>query len=133
MHRGRMGNPRRLHVLERAEAFAAAVHLLVSRLPVRHTAEIRQQLLRAVASIAFNIAEGAACSSPRQFSSFLSTAIRSANEVESALRLSRRHRLRPTAEIDAYLIELGQIRAMCIGLRRRVEEDARQSGTSGTR
>ena len=117
-----MGNPRRLHVLERAEALAAAIHIFVRRIPRRDTAEIRAQTLRAVMSIAFNIAEGAGCSSARQFSNYLGNAIRSCNEVESQLRLARRLRLRPTKEIDAYLIELGEIRAMCIGLKRRVDE-----------
>ena len=117
-------NPSRLKVLERAFALAVDVHKLADR----HQAEIarvspgmRSQLLRAVDSIALNITEAAGHTSPARTSAQLMEAIASANEVELQLRLGRALEVMP-ADSDRLVGEVIEIRKMCFGLRRHLQQ-----------
>lgn len=117
-------NPSRLRVLDRAFALAADVHKLADR----HQAEIarvspgmRSQLLRAVDSIALNITEAAGHTSPARTSAQLMEAIASANEVELQLHLGRALEVMP-ADSDRLVGEVIEIRKMCFGLRRHLQQ-----------
>ena len=80
---------------------------------------MRNQLLRAVNSIALNLAEGAGHQSPARTASFCTVAIGSCNEVELQLRLARALKAIP-AEYDVLIDEVVEIRKMSYGFRKHV-------------
>ena len=88
---------------------------------------MRNQLLRAVNSIALNLAEGAGHQSPAKTASFCSTAIGSCNEVELQLRLARALDAVPS-EYDMLIDEVVDLRRMIFGFRKHVLE--RTQGTT---
>ena len=116
-------NPRRLLVLDRAFALAVSVHQLADRHErslARVSPGLRAQLLRAVDSIAFNLAEAAGMASPGRCAQHLSIAIGSCNELELQLRLASALEALDTAQANLQIAETGEIRAMTYGLKRRV-------------
>jgi four helix bundle protein len=77
---------RRINVWQKAHALSVACHHATFRRPLGGTAPgFRSQFLRAVDSIADNIAEGAGQRSQRQFAHYLEIALASAHEVDSQL------------------------------------------------
>ena len=67
------------------------VHALAASLPDMEKFELASQLRRASKSVPVNIAEGyAKRRSPKEFVSFLTTALGSANELEVHLEIARR-------------------------------------------
>lgn len=112
-----MHNPSKLVVLDRAFALAVALH----RSPVQRTGKVApglsNQLLRAVSSIAANIAEGARCDTEKCFVHYLEIAIGSANETEQHLRLACAIGIFGDKG-EAHLAEVIEIRRMIYGLRR---------------
>lgn len=80
---------------------------------------MRNQMLRAVNSIALNLAEGAGYQSPAKTATFCTIAIGSCNEVELQLRLARALDAVP-ADFDSLIDEVVEIRRMTYGFRKRV-------------
>lgn len=116
-----MPNHRKLIVWHRANAFSIAVHRIARRFPARGAPGLKSQLLRAVGSIAANIAEGAGRDTNAQFAHFVTIAIGSANESETHLILARGVGF-VSAAIGARLDdELDQIRRMLFGLRKHLQ------------
>jgi four helix bundle protein len=87
------------------------------------------QLRRSVSAIPTNIAEGAGHVSEAQFNRFLEIALASASEAEYQLLLARDLELvakRDYAQLEA---RLGEVRAMMLGLRKRIRTRLGESGT----
>ncbi|WP_396222199.1 four helix bundle protein [Gemmatimonas sp.] len=115
-------NPHALQVVQRALALSVDVHRLADRCHesmARVSPGMRNQLLRAVNSIALNLAEGAGYQSPSRTASFCTTAIGSCNEVELQLRLARALNAIPD-DYDVLIDEVVEIRKMSYGFRKHV-------------
>ena len=117
-------NPNRLLVVARAEALTVAVH----RYAARHSRRlgdlspgIRNQLLRAAVSISLNLGEACGYHTAARAASFLEIAIGSCNETERILRLCIRLGL-SDPECDALLDDIGAVRALTYGFRRRLRQ-----------
>ena len=114
-------NPNSLQVVQRAFALSV-VHRLADRYQdamANSSPGMRNQLLRAVNSIALNLAEGTGHESPARTASFCSTAIASCNEVELQLRLAIALQSIPT-DCDALIEEVVEIRRMTYGFRKHI-------------
>jgi four helix bundle protein len=113
---------RKLLAWERAQCLAVAVCRATEGLSNARTPGLRSQLRRASASVAANIAEGAAAESPAQFARYLQMAIGSVSEVESHLDLSARLGVLAPACVERLTSDAQAVRRICVGLRVRVLE-----------
>jgi len=80
----------RLIAWQKAMDFCERVHEVSMRLPKEEVYGLTSQFRRASVSIPLNIAEGSGCGSDREFSRFLSVALRSQYETIRILRLVER-------------------------------------------
>jgi four helix bundle protein len=115
---------KRLAVWEKAHELVLRVHRATDGAEMRGSPGLSAQLRRAVVAIPTNIAEGTGHASPAQFNRFLEIAIASAAEADYQLLLARDLDFlsaRAYAQLEA---RLGEVRAMLIGLRKRVLERA---------
>jgi four helix bundle protein len=113
-----VSNYRRLTVWQRAQALSIAVHIAAREFPSQGAPGLRSQLLRAIAAIPANLAEGAGQGSDVHYLKFVDIAIGSANEAENHLDLVSALEFLPDAECRAYLTELDEVRRMLYGLRK---------------
>ena len=81
-------NFRNYKVWQDAVTYASKVYQVTSNMPWFEKKGLCDQLQRAVVSISSNIAEGAAKPSDADFAHFLDTALGSAYEVETQLRIA---------------------------------------------
>lgn len=115
-------NPNNLQVVQRAFALSVDVHRLADRHQdsMAHSSPgMRNQLLRAVNSIALNLAEGSGHETPAKTAAFCTIAIASCNEVELQLRLALALKAIP-AEYDTLIEEVVEVRRMTYGFRKHV-------------
>ncbi len=113
-----MGNYHKLEVWQRAQDLSIRVHQLARDFPPTGAPGLRSQLLRSVASIGANIAEGAGQNSDVQFVRFLNIAIGSASECENHILLARGIGVVSATAADEIGEEVQRIRRMLFGLRR---------------
>ena len=83
-----MPSPDAVRAWQAAIQVAARTRRLLSHLPPRGFAELRDQMIRSSESIANNIAEDAGRHFEREYIRFLDIAARSANELSSQLTLA---------------------------------------------
>jgi four helix bundle protein len=115
-----MHNHRKLDVWRRAHGLAVEVYgHLGPRTGRRHVA-LAEQLKRAVASIAANIAEGAGQGTDAQFARFLGIAAGSAREVDNHLALAVAIGLISEDQYRRWLAEAGVVSRQLIALQRRL-------------
>ena len=88
----RMPNAANLKVLARARALSIEMHRAFQNLHVRVNPERKSQLLRSIASIPRNIAEGCGRNTDRAFVSFVQIALGSVLELEYQAQISSRLR-----------------------------------------
>ena len=115
-------NPLSLKVVQRAFALSVDVHRMADHAQdamARLSPGMRNQLLRAVNSIALNLAEGTGFPSPSKVAAFCNTAIGSCNEVELQLRLARALDI-ISADYDPLIEEVIEVRRMTFGFRKHV-------------
>ncbi len=115
-------NPLSLSVVQRAFALSVDVHRLADvhqDAMARLSPGMRNQLLRAVNSIALNLAEGAGHDSPARTASFCTIAVGSCNEVELQLRLARALNIL-SADYDPLIEEVIEVRRMTFGFRKHI-------------
>jgi four helix bundle protein len=84
-----MHNYKQLKVWQEAVALATEIYKLSTQFPAEERFGLQSQIRRASTSIALNIAEGAGRGTNGEFKQFLGYASGSANEVETALIISR--------------------------------------------
>jgi four helix bundle protein len=121
---------KKLVVWEKAHALTLLVYRLTETSAIHRFPGLSSQLRRAVAAIPTNIAEGAGHASQAQFNRFLEIALASASEAEYQLLLARDLDLvnqRAYAQLEA---RLGEVRAMLLGLRKRIA--SRSEATKAT-
>jgi four helix bundle protein len=80
----------RLEVWQLALDYTDIIYALADRLPVREEFNLKRQMIRAVTSIALNIAEGSTGQSNAEQARFLSIAVRSLLETVACLHLIHR-------------------------------------------
>lgn len=115
-------NPLSLKVVQRAFALSVDVHRMADQAQeamAQRSPGMRNQLLRAVNSIALNLAEGTGHPSPAKVAAFCNTAIGSCNEVELQLRLARALDI-ITADHESLIDEVIEVRKMTFGFRKHV-------------
>ena len=124
-----MQDLRRLHVWQRAHAFAVDVRCVVRTFPPRGYADLRSQLTRAAESIAHNIVEGCASASRKEFAHHLNVSIKSTSEVDYQLELARDYRILPYDIWRRLSREATEIRKMLTALRRTILRSIEQEET----
>jgi four helix bundle protein len=115
-------NPLSLKVVQRAFALSVDVHRMADQAQdamARLSPGMRNQLLRAVNSIALNLAEGAGHVSPAKTAAFCNTAIGSCNEVELQLRLACALKI-ISSDHEPLIEEVIEVRRMTFGFRKHV-------------
>ncbi len=117
-----MPNAANLKVLTRARALSIEMHRAFQDIHVRVNPELKSQLLRSIASISRNIAEGCGRPSPLQFIQFVDYAIGSANEAEECLAQVAALSLVTTPAERRWSREIAEIRMMLYGLRRYIKQ-----------
>ena len=117
-------NPYRLLVVQRADALTVVVHAYASRHRRRladFSPGLRNQLVRASASISLNLGEACGYHSPPRVIAFLETAIGSCNEVERILSLCARLGVHDP-RLSFIVSEIAGVRMMLYGLRRHLKQ-----------
>jgi four helix bundle protein len=112
-----MHNYKQLKVWQESVAFATQIYKLSTQFPAEERFGLQSQLRRASTSIALNIAEGAGRGTDGEFKQFLGYAIGSANEVETALIISRNLEMVTDEEVERVSIKLDAIQKMIYRLR----------------
>ena len=126
-----MHNAAKLQVRARAFALVVALHKAMFREAARAgrvAPGLSGQMLRAAASIATNIVEGADQPTAPQFARYLGIAIGSASETEHHLELAVALELL-VDDGPRLIAEVREIRMMLYGLRKRVLADAERAST----
>ena len=113
-----MGNHNNLAVWKRSHQLSIELHLEARKFSSTGAPGLKSQLLRSVAAIPANIAEGCGQHSDAQLARFLSIAIGSANEVENHLMLAHGIGLIPTERYNSLRDELREVRKMLYGFRK---------------
>jgi four helix bundle protein len=88
-----------------------------------HFLGLTSQLRRAVTSIGLNIAEGSGCGSNKEFSRFLSNALRPKHEVIACLDISLKLGYTHNEKIKDLELKLEEISSMIIGLGRSLKKE----------
>lgn len=115
-------NPKRLLVVQRADALVIELHRLASRRS-RELSDtspgLRNQLLRAAISVSANLAEACGYHSPAKAAGLVDVAIGSLNEVERMLTLLQQ--LNAVGDdLDTLIKESQDVRALSYGFRRKI-------------
>jgi four helix bundle protein len=122
---------KRLAVWEKAHDLTLRIYRVTDAAAMHRFPGLSAQLRRSVSAIPTNIAEGSGHISEAQFNRFLEIALASASEAEYQLLLARDLALLPQRDYAQLEARLGEVRAMMLGLRKRIR--ARLSETGPTR
>lgn len=112
-----MHNYKQLKVWQEAVAFATEIYKLTAQFPSEERFGLQSQIRRASTLIAMNIAEGAGRGTDGEFKQFLGYATGSANEVETALIISRNLELVTDEQVKCVTMKLESIQKMIYKLR----------------
>lgn len=107
-----------LKVWQRSLELTLDVDKLINQFPVEEKYALASQMNRGTDSIALNIAEGSTGQTNKEFSRFLSFALRSAIEVVACLHLGKKRNIILSSDFDSIYAELEEIVKMIQGLRK---------------
>jgi four helix bundle protein len=113
---------RKLDVYKRAISFTKTVRKVTASFPREEMFSLASQYRRAADSIALNIAEGAGCSSKKEFVKFLGYSVRSGYECVGCADISSNQDFITKLQYDELIDETNQIVAMLIGLQRSLQK-----------
>jgi len=113
---------RKLDVYKRALVFTKTVRRVTVSFPREEMFALASQYRRAADFIALNIAEGAGCSSKKEFAKFLGYSVRSGYECSGWADISSIQDYITKKQYDDLIDETNQIVAMLIGLQRSVQK-----------
>ncbi|HNX88963.1 MAG TPA: four helix bundle protein [Paludibacteraceae bacterium] len=111
-----------LTVWKKSIDFVTTVYKITEEYPKTEIYGLTNQVRRAVVSVPSNIAEGAARTSKKEFSHFLSISLGSISEVETQLIVSRNLNYITNEQLENLLSELIEIRKMIIGLKKTMSD-----------
>jgi len=113
---------RKLDVYKRALSFTRTVRKVTASFPREEMFALASQYRRAADSIALNIAEGAGCSSKKEFARFLGYSVRSGYECSGCADISLNQDYISKKQYGDLIDETNQIVAMLIGLQRSLQK-----------
>ena len=113
---------RKLDVYKRALLFSKKVREVTGNYPREEMFGLTSQFRRAADSIVLNIAEGAGCTSRREFYKFIGYSARSAYECGACADISAILEYVSKNEYDKLVDETNQMVAMLIGLQRSLQK-----------
>jgi four helix bundle protein len=114
-----MGDFRQLVAWQEANSLANDLHSVFTRRQVDAYPGLRDQILRAAASVPANLAEGCAKRSRLELARFADIAYGSAKEVESHLVLARGARAISEGQFVSFSARIDRVAKLCFGLRRK--------------
>lgn len=126
-HSVAMGDFKKLLVWQRAHDLVLAVHATADGIRGRNYTALRNQMVRAAASIDANIVEGSGQRSDKEFMRFLNIAINSANELEAHLILARDLNVIRDNRFSELRERLVSVRKMLHGLLNRINGNPRKN------
>ncbi len=109
---------RKLDVYQRALLFTKRVRGVTATLPREEMYGLTSQFRRAADSIVLNLAEGAGCTSKKEFAKFVRYSARSGYECGGCADISSILQYISKRDYDELINETNQIVAMIIGLQR---------------
>ena len=110
-----------LEIWQRGMTYTAELYRFSARWPDSERYNLTTQLRRAATSVPLNIAEGAGCTTNREFGRFLGYAYRSLKEVVTCLELCQRlYPDLPEPRIDVLIDEGNQLSRMTRSLMERL-------------
>ena len=112
-----MHNYKQLKVWQEAVALATEIYKLSTQFPVEERFGLQSQIRRASTSIALNIAEGTGRGTNGEFRQFLGYASGSANEVETALIISRNLEIVTDEQVKLISMKVDAIQKMIYKLK----------------
>ena len=115
-----MQDYRQLRVHANAHTLAIKVRAATRVFPRNAYGSLKAQMTSAAESIGFNIVEGCCASSQKEFARFLEIAVKSANELESQLKLARDYGIVRHRAWEGLTEETIDVRRMLFGLRAKV-------------
>jgi len=124
---------RRLAVWEKAHELCLRIHRVTEGAAMHRSPGLSAQLRRAVSAIPSNIAEGAGHASHAQFNRSIEIAIASTSEADYQLLLAKDLHILSDREYAQLEARLSEVRAMLIGLRKRVLEKATRANPRTSR
>ncbi len=113
-----MGDFKQLVAWQKAHAFALAVHAAFKGTKAHVSPGFRAQILRAVSSIADNLAEGCAKRSRRELARYADDAYASSKEVENDLIRARDLEILERRLAEDLLTQGDEVSRLCFGLSR---------------
>ena len=111
-----MSNFRKLRVWQEAQRLVIDANRIAVRMKGVASATLRDQALRAAMSVATNIVEGSAHTSPREFCRYLGYSIASASEFEGHVQLGYDLGMVSKEDLDLILPRVEAVRMMSHGL-----------------
>jgi four helix bundle protein len=114
---------RKLIVWQEAHANVLAVRKAANGFPRSGYSALKLQLTRAVESIPYNIVEGAAASSQKEFARYLDISIKSSSETEYQLQLAHDYGLIKDAEWKVLNDQTVVLRKRLYRLREKVQNE----------
>ena len=119
-----------LKVWQRSHELALAIYRMTESFPRDERFGLTSQIRRAATSVPTNIAEGSRRQRASDYARFLNIAESSLAEVEYLLMLARDLGYVGEQTVKPQLTEGGEIFAMLVALRRKVEDGSGAKGTS---
>lgn len=112
---------RKLDVYQRALLFTKRVRGITASFPREELYGLTSQFRRAADSIVLNLAEGAGCSSKKEFAKFVGYSARSGYECGGCADIATVLQYISKTDYDELIDETNQIVAMIIGLQRSLQ------------
>lgn len=109
-----------LDVWKKSILLVTEIYKVTESYPKSELYGLTNQIRRAAVSIPSNIAEGAARTSTKEFSQFLSIALGSVSELETQLIVSHNLGFLENTDLDSLIDQIVTIRKMIIGLKKSI-------------
>ena len=109
-----------LDVWKKSIDLVTEIYKVTESFPKSELYGLTSQIRRCAVSVPSNIAEGAARTSPKEFSHFLSIALGSLSELETQLIISNNLEFIPKSKFDSLLENIITIRKMTVGLKKSI-------------
>lgn len=111
-----------LKIWQKGIALTKKVYGLTARFPTAEIYGLTSQMRRAAVSVPSNIAEGQARTGTKEFLRYLSHASGSLAELETQLFLSVELGYCKSCDVEAALLEIGELQKMLAAIRRKLSE-----------
>lgn len=115
-----MQDYRKLFVWQKAHSLAIGVRAITPGFPKTGYSALKDQIIRSVESIPFNIAEGCGATSQKEFARYLDISINSTMELDSQLLLARDYNILQGDKWQRLNDLTVEVRRMLCGLRSKV-------------